>query len=76
MQQTKVQCTCVSKKQKVNWDVTKPIAHEIELEVPYDQNSIYWELSGGMNMVLNTVNDEAAEMFVLGNKYDLLISPS
>lgn len=76
MKQTKVQCTCVSKKQKQNWDPKNPVAHEIELEVPYDQNSVYWKLSGGTNMVLNTVNNEAADMFVLGSKYDLLISPS
>ena len=73
---TKVKCRCVSKKQTVNWDKAKPIAHAIELQVPYDQNSIYYQLSGGTALVLNTINQEAANMFELGKDYDLTIAPS
>lgn len=76
MNQTKVVCKCISKKESVNYDQNNPIATAIELEVPYDQNSVYWKLSGGTNMVLNTVNKDAADMFVIGNSYDLIISPS
>jgi hypothetical protein len=73
---TIVKVKCVSKKESQNWQKENPIATAIELEVPYDQASIYWKLSGGTNMVLNTVNKEAADMFVIGNEYDLVISPS
>lgn len=74
--QTNVKVTCVSKKESKNWMPDNPIATAIELEVPYDQNSIYWKLSGGTNLMLNTVNKAAADMFVIGNEYDIVISPS
>jgi hypothetical protein len=73
---TKVKTTCVSKKESKNYDAEHPIATAIELEVPYDQNSIYWKLSGGTNLTLNTVNQDAADMFVIGKEYDIVISPS
>lgn len=73
---TKVQVRCVSKKESINWDEKNPISTAIELEVPYDQKSIYWKLSGGTNLTLNTVNKTAADMFVIGNNYDIVISPS
>lgn len=73
---TKVQVRCVSKKEAINWDEKNPISTAIELEVPYDQKSIYWKLSGGTNLTLNTVNKTAADMFVIGNNYDIVISPS
>jgi len=73
---TKVKVKCVSKKESANYNKENPIATAIELEVPYDQNSIYWKLSGGTNMTLNTVNKAAADMFVIGNEYDMVISPS
>jgi hypothetical protein len=73
---TKVKVKCVSKKESQNYDPNHPITTAIELQVPYDQNSIYYQLSGGTGMVLNTVNQEAADMFQLGKDYDILISPS
>jgi hypothetical protein len=73
---TKVKVTCVSKKESKNWDMQNPIATAVELEVPYDQKSIYWKISGGTNLTLNTVNKEAADMFVIGNEYDIVISPA
>jgi len=72
---TKVVVTCISKKESKNWDINNPIATAIELEVPYDQQSVYWKLSGGTNMTLNTVNKEAADMFKIGNQYEMVISP-
>ena len=73
---TKVKCKCVSKKESKNWDEKNPIATAIELEVPYDQNSIYWKLSGGTNLTLNTINKDAADMFEIDKDYDILISPA
>lgn len=72
---TKVVAKCVSKKESANYDLENPIATSIELEVPYDQNSIYWKMSGGTNFVLNTVNKEAADMFKISSDYEILISP-
>ena len=74
--QTKVKATCVSKKESKNYHKDLPIATAIELEVPYDQNSIYWKMSGGTNLILNTVNQEAADMFEIGKEYDIVVSPA
>lgn len=73
---TIVKVKCASKKESLNYNPNLPVATAIELEVPYDQNSIFWKMSGGTNMVLNTVNQEAADMFQLGKSYDVVISPS
>lgn len=75
MQSTVVELKVVSKKQKTGYYKTNPDQHEIELEVPYDQTNIFWKLSGGTNMVLNTINQEAADMFVLGETVVMTISP-
>lgn len=74
--ETKVKCKCISKKESQNYNQEHPIATAIELQVPYDQNSIYYQMSGGTSLMLNTVNKSAAGMFVIGNDYDILISPS
>ena len=76
MNTTKVVCKCASKKESKNYAPENPILTEIELEVPYDQSSIYHKMSGGTNMVLRTVNQSAADMFEIGKNYDLVISPS
>lgn len=73
---TKVKCTCYSKKESNNWNKEKPIATAIELQVPYDQNSIYYQMSGGTMFTLNTVNQAAADMFKIGQEYDVIISPA
>lgn len=74
---TIVQLKCISKKQSVNpYTANGPITTAIELEVPYDQDSIYWKLSGGTNLMLNTINPSAAEMFEVGSYFDLIISPA
>ena len=76
MDSTIVKVKCISKKESESYDVENPIRTDIELEVPYDQDSIYHKLSGGTNLELHTVNQEAADMFKLGGEYDIVISPS
>jgi hypothetical protein len=76
MNSTQVKVKCISKKESQNWNNENPIATAIELEVPYDQNSIYWKMSGGTNLTLNTVNKAAADMFKIGSEYDIVICPS
>ena len=71
---TKVVVECIGKKEKKNWDLNRPKAWEIELQVPYDQNSVYFQLSGGTGFNLNTVNEDAAKEFEIGGKYEVLIS--
>lgn len=73
MKSTVVELKVVSKKQKFNY--TNAQAHEIELEVPYDQTSVFWKMSGGTNMVLNTVNQDAADMFIIGETVVMTIAP-
>ena len=72
---TIVQCKCVAKTQKLQYSTEVPMAHVIELEVPYEQTNIFWKLSGGTNLSLNTINQEAADMFIIGNTYEIAISP-
>jgi hypothetical protein len=59
-----------------NYNKEKPVQTEIELAVPYDQNSIFYQLSGGTAMKLITVNQAAADMFKLGKFFDLTLSPA
>jgi hypothetical protein len=73
---TLVKCTCVSKKESQNYAPNFPIATQIELQVPYDQNSIFYQMSGGTTFLLNTVNQDAANMFEIGGVYDVVISKS
>lgn len=73
---TKVRCKVVSKKDSESYIKEHPIATQIELQVPYDVNSVFYQMSGGTSFLLNTVNKEAADMFKIGQFYDVLISPS
>lgn len=73
---TKVKVKCVSKKEAQSHVETNPVQTTIELEVPYDPNSEYYKLSGGTNLELHTVNQAAADMFTIGEEYDVVISPS
>lgn len=74
MDATQVKMTCVSKKQAKAY-ATSNVEHEIELQVPYDNNSIYYKMSGGTNIVLRTINQGAADMFQLQGEYMMVISP-
>lgn len=71
---TKVVTECVSKKELKNWSAENPKQYEIELQVPYDQNSIYFQLSGGTGFMLRTINQAAADEFEIGGRYEVLIS--
>lgn len=71
---TLVEVTCVSKKEKAHWSKEYPRAWEIELEVPYGENNIFWKLSGGTNLMLNTCNPAAADQFEIGGKFEVVIS--
>lgn len=73
---TKVKVKCISKKETLVHTEENPIATAIELDVPYDPNSVYYKMSGGTNFILNTVNKDAADMFKIGEDYDVIISPS
>lgn len=73
---TKVKAKCVAKNTSQSYNEKNPVTTVIGLEVPYDPNSIYHKLSGGTNLELRTINQEAADMFVLGKDYDIVISPS
>lgn len=73
---TKVKVKCISKKETATYNQNNPISTQIELQVPYDQSSVYYQLSGGSGFNLCTVNKSAADMFVIGNDYDVVISPS
>jgi len=76
MQSTIIQCTCVSKKQKNGYyGPAGTINHEIELAVPSDSNNVFFQMSGGTNFVLHTINQEAAAMFELDKVYEIAISP-
>ena len=71
MKKVVVEVKCVSKKEAQNYSQENPRRYEIEVEVPYDQNNIFWKMSGGTNMLLNTINKEAADSFVIGETYVL-----
>lgn len=73
MNQTVVELKVISKKQKFT-HAEYPHQHEIELEVPYGQDNIFWKMSGGTNMVLNTINQDAADMFVIGGTVVMTIA--
>lgn len=77
--QTKVELTCVSKKESKNLysgdTAAHPKSYEIELEVGYDPTSVYYKMSGGTNMPLRTINQDAAAMFEVGQKYMMTIEP-
>lgn len=77
--ETKVVCKCMSKKESANTyqgDIKEhPKRFVIELQVPYDPKSVYYLMSGETNMFLNTINQDAAEMFQIGKDYNLIISP-
>lgn len=76
MNSTIVKMTCLSKKEIAPYTKGQPTNHEIELAVAYDQTSVFYRMSGGTNIVLRTINQEAAAMFQLNGEYMLNISPA
>ena len=75
MNATQVEVTCISKKEEAHYTKENPVVTTMELEVPYDINSIYYKLSGGTNFELRTCNQAAADMFTIGKKYMVVIKP-
>lgn len=77
MTSTKIRVECASKKEAKNWNPDFPFSTTIELSIPYDQTSIYYQMTGVTGPIfLNTINQNAADMFTIGNFYDIVISPS
>ena len=74
MESTVVEMKCVSKKETENYNKEFPVNTEIEFTVPFDQKSIFYQMSGGTTLKLNTVNQAAADMFALGGFYQMVIS--
>lgn len=70
---TIVKVKCTSKKQSFYGNT---IQHSIELSVGYDPKSIYYQQSGGTGITLNTINQEAADMFLIGKDFDIVIAAS
>lgn len=75
---TRVEVVCQSKKETKNYSgnaETHPIQTEIQFNVPYDTNNVYHQMSGGSSPIFYTVNQEVADMFKIGGKYAIEISP-
>ena len=54
--------------------VQKP-SYELKFNVGYDQNSTYYQLSGGSQPVFHTVNEDVANSMEVGKWYMITISP-
>jgi len=72
---TQIEVKLKGKKITESYNKDRPIAYELEFEVPYDQNGIYYQLSGGTAPVFRTINQEVGESMVLGAKYMITIEP-
>ena len=46
----------------------------LEFSVPYGNDSIWWQLSGGSALTIQTVNQQAADQFEIGKDYEVVIS--
>lgn len=75
MERTIIEVKCNSKKETLYNESLGTKNTQIELTVPYSPDSIFYQMSGGTFMTLNTVNQEAADMFKIGGKYMIDISP-
>lgn len=72
MKETVVELTVVSKKEtKFNPGDDPQFA--MELAVPYDHQSIFYQMSGGTTLNLNTINKEAADMFEPGDTFEMTL---
>lgn len=75
---TRVEVTCIAKKQTQNYGSNhkeNPLQTEISFSVPYDPNNVYYQMSGGSAPVFYTVNQDVADMFTIGGKYAIEITP-
>jgi hypothetical protein len=75
LKSTVVEMLCVSKKQALPWGTKgNPVQYDIELQVPYDQKSVFFQQSGGTNQVLKTINQAAADLFEIGETYVMTLT--
>ncbi len=76
MKQTVVELQVLSKAEGYQYQsVQNPKEWQIELGLNYDPSNVFYKLSGGTNMVLRTINPDAAAMFNLGETVVMTISP-
>ena len=69
-----IEMTCDNKKTtesaySTGKDIVSTKTTSIELNIPHDSSNVFYRLSGGTVLNLNTVNEEAAAMFTPGKKY-------
>lgn len=75
MKSTVVEMTCVSKKEGYQYGSSgNPLETVIELAVPYG-DSVFHKLSGGTNQELRTINQDAADLFIIGKVYVMTLTP-
>ena len=72
---TQVEVKLVSIKKELNYNPDRPFRYELQFEVPYDPQSIYYQLSGGTKPTFNTTNQEVVDSMVLSGKYMITIDP-
>lgn len=72
MKQTVIEMTVESTKQGNNGN-SAVTQHEIQCNVPYGQDNIFYRMSGGTTLTLMTVNDDAASIFKAGGKIKVTI---
>lgn len=65
-----VRVVCVSKKETQNYNFAGSTTMEIGLKLPEDQNQ---DLYAKDTLYMNTINKDYANMFVLGEQYELTI---
>lgn len=76
MKQTVVELQVLSKTEGYQYQsLTNPKEFQIELGLQYDPTNVFYKLSGGTNMVLRTINADAADMFLVGDTVVMTISP-
>lgn len=54
--------------------VNKP-QYELKFNVGYNQDDVYFQLSGGTQPILHTVNEEVANSMSVGKYYMITIAP-
>lgn len=75
--QTIIELQVISKNEGFQYQNTSnPREWQIELGLDYNPQNVYYKLSGGTNMVLRTINKEAADMFVIGETVVMTIAPN
>lgn len=71
-----IEMDCESTKQGKPYDNGKggkTRQHEIDFSIPYSQNNIFYQLSGGTALKLLTVNEDAVSEIAAGKKYRITI---